>query len=179
MVCVGVLGEHCARRRAQEFRILPRVQGWCTGSGCQKKNHICVGKPMYSMNPRNSSVVVQHFVQRFTSTALNPTFGWLVRLRGRSPHSLATSSKTLVYLFEIPGFRTLIKALNTAWIVSLLLPLELVRRSLRSAGLSPLQVPSGDSLRQRAFATTFSVSSAYILSCLMLSRSSGSRQTVH
>lgn len=48
-------------------------------------------------------------------------------------HSLGTitaTSKTLVSSFRIPQVRTLIKALNTAWIVSLLLPFELVRQSL-------------------------------------------------
>ena len=71
-------------------------------------------------------------------------------LRQHLNHSFGTitaTSKTLVSSFHTPRVRTLIKALNTAWIVSLLLPLELVRRSLRSAGLSPLLVPSGDSLR--------------------------------
>lgn len=84
----------------------------------------------------------------------------------------------LLSSFRIPQVRTLIKALNTALIVSLLLPLELVHQSLRSAGLSPLLVPSGDSLRQRAFPTTFPAPPACILSCLMLSRLPGLRQTV-
>ena len=57
-------------------------------------NHMCVGKSMYNLDPKNSFVVdiwVLHLVQRFISTALNTRFGWLVRLRRRSPHSLATS----------------------------------------------------------------------------------------
>lgn len=57
-------------------------------------------------------------------------------------HSFGTitaTSKTLVSALRILQVRrTLFKALNTAWIGSLLLPLELVHQSLRPAALSPL-----------------------------------------
>lgn len=72
--------------------------------------------------------------------------------------------------------RSSINVLNTASIASLLLSLWLVRQSLRSTSLKSLLIPSGDSSRQQAFPTTFSASSAYILSCLVLSRVPSSRQ---
>jgi len=57
-------------------------------------NRMCVGKPMYSTDPRNGSVVailVRQLVERFKPTAPNTRFGWLVRVRRRSSHGLATS----------------------------------------------------------------------------------------